>query len=77
MLTTYPEIRNRIYQLARERDLTVEWVELTKGRRKILLYDSKRLRVASADVVLRGYGRRMLAELAGELADVFGEGWLE
>ena len=76
MLATYPEIRDRIYALARRRALRVDWRETTRNNRLLLLYDSRQTVVARARVPLRRMDPEVLAELACQLEDVFGEGWM-
>jgi hypothetical protein len=76
MLATYPEIRDRIYALARKHGFRVDWSETTRTHRLLLLYDSRRTVVARARVPLRRITPGMLPELAYQLEDVFGEGWM-
>jgi hypothetical protein len=76
VLTTYQEIRDRIYQLARERGLRVDWIESTPDNRTLLLYDSGQVLLARARVPLRQVGPLRLGRLASDLEDVFGEGWM-
>jgi hypothetical protein len=76
MLATYPEIRDRIYALARKHALRVDWHETTRNDRLLLLYDSRQVVVARALVPLRHMRPDKLAELAYQLEDVFGEGWM-
>jgi hypothetical protein len=76
MLATYPEIRDRIYALARKHALRVDWLETTREDRLLLLYDSRQVVVARARVPLRHMKPDVLAELAWRLEDVFGEGWM-
>jgi hypothetical protein len=76
VLTTYQEIRDRIYQLARERNLAVVWKESTPRRRYLLLYDSRQIVVARTAVPVRELSPSKLARLASDLAGVFGEGWM-
>ena len=77
MLATYPEIRDRIYMLARKHALRVDWRESTRSDRLLLLYDSRQMVVAQAFVPLRRVKPSALAELAHQLEGVFGEGWME
>jgi hypothetical protein len=77
MLATYPEIRDRIYALARKHALRVDWSETTRSDRLLLLYDSRQMVVARAFVPLRRMKPDALAKLAYQLEDVFGEGWME
>jgi hypothetical protein len=76
MLATYPEIRDRIYALARKHGFRVDWRETTRNSRLLLLYDSRQAVVARARVPLRRMDPDVLAELAYRLEDVFGEGWM-
>jgi hypothetical protein len=76
MLATYPEIRDRIYALARKHGFRVDWCETTRTHRLLLLYDSRQTVVARARVPLRRMNPDVLAELAYQLEDVFGEGWM-
>lgn len=76
MLATYPEIRDRIYALARKHELRVDWRETTRHNRLLLLYDSRQTVVARARVPLQRMNPDVLAELAYQLEDVFGEGWM-
>jgi hypothetical protein len=77
MLATYPEIRDRIYALARKHGFRVDWCETTRSERILLLYDSRQTVVARARVPLRRVKPNVLAKLAYQLEDVFGEGWME
>jgi hypothetical protein len=76
MLATYPEIRDRIYALARKNALRVDWRETTRNSRLLLLYDARQMVVARARVPLRRMDPDVLAELGYQLEDVFGEGWM-
>ena len=64
MRATYPEIRDRIYALARKHGFRVDWRETTRNDRLLLLYDSRQLVVARARVPLRHMKPGKLAELA-------------
>jgi len=46
MLMTYPEIRDRIYKLAREKGLKVYWNEINPARRRVRLFDTGQVEVA-------------------------------
>ena len=76
MLAAYPEIRDRIYALARKNALRVDWRETTRNSRLLLLYDARQIVIARARVPLRRMDPDVLAELAYQLEDVFGEGWM-
>lgn len=77
MLMSYPEIRDRIYVLARQRNLRVDWIEPSRLYRELLLYDSGQALVARATVPLRNLTQKRLTELSRNLEGVFGEGWME
>jgi hypothetical protein len=77
VLTTYPEIRDRIYELARWHGLRPDWVESTREMRHLLLYDANQIVVARARVPLRRMDADLLARLAGDLEKVFGKDWME
>jgi hypothetical protein len=54
-----------------------EWTgETTPNNRLLLLYDSRQAVVARALVPLRRMNPGVLAELAHQLDDVFGEWWM-
>lgn len=76
MLTTYQEIRDRIYMLARKHDLRVDWIESNRQERRVMLYDSRQTLVASALVRVLNVSPRSRAQLTHELEGVFGEGWM-
>ncbi|WP_093259303.1 hypothetical protein [Thermostaphylospora chromogena] len=76
MLRSYPEIRDRIYVLARERGLRVDWVETTQTVRLLLLYSQDQVVVARATVPVRDITMRALRDLEADLAHVFGKDWL-
>jgi hypothetical protein len=77
VLTAYGEIRDRIYKLARERDLRVDWIETTRLFRLLLLYDQCQIVVARASVPVKGISARALNDLRLDLEDVFGKDWLQ
>jgi hypothetical protein len=77
VLRTYQEIRDRIYQLAREHQLRVDWVESTRSSRILLLHDREQIVVARALVRIRNITVWDLHELQADLAHVFGKDWLE
>lgn len=76
MLVTYQEIRDRIYALARERDLRIDWAETTLLFRLLLLYDPGHVVVARASVPVKGISIRALNDLQADLEHVFGKDWL-
>ncbi|MEU4407485.1 hypothetical protein AB0F88_23420 [Streptosporangium sp. NPDC023963] len=77
MLQTYPEIRDRIYELARRHALRPDWVDAGRTTRSLLLYNSDQVVVARSRVPMRHMDPDLLAALAHDLEDVFGKGWLE
>jgi hypothetical protein len=77
VLTTYPEIRDRIYELARRHSLRPDWVETTRELRYLLLYDANQIVVARTTVPLRRLGPKPLTRLAQDLEAVFGKDWME
>jgi hypothetical protein len=62
VLTTYQELRDRIYQMARQHGLRPDWVESTRSVRLLLLYDGNQVVIARTTVPVR---------------DVFGKEWME
>lgn len=76
MLTTYPEIRDRIYQLARQHGLRVDWTFASRSERRLVLYDAGQVPVARAAVPLRHIKQIQLTALVNSLEGVFGEGWM-
>lgn len=61
----------------RKHGFRVDWCETTPTHRLLLLYDSRQTAVARARVPLRHINPNVLAELAYQLEDVFGEGWMD
>jgi hypothetical protein len=76
VLTTYQEIRDRIYALARAHGLRPDWVESSREMRALLLYDTNQIAVARAMVPLRRLDPDVLARLEHDLEHVFGKGWM-
>ena len=77
MLTTYQEVRDRIYQLARLHGLRPDWAESTRSVRLLLLYDSGQTVVARSTVPVRDITVAKLERLRDDLAPVFGKEWME
>ncbi|MDP9864041.1 MULTISPECIES: hypothetical protein [Streptosporangium] len=77
MLSTYQEIRDRIYELARRHGLRVDWVETTRSVRLLHLLDTDQIVIARATVPVRGVTLEALAHLATDLERVFGRDWME
>lgn len=78
MLTTYQEVRDRIYEMARLYKLRPDWTESTRSVRLLLLYDASQTVVARATVPVRDITAAKLERLRDDLAPVFGRnGWNE
>ena len=77
MLTTYPEIRDRIYKLAREHKLRVDWSETSRAWRTLRLFDARQVEAAKAKVPVRNIQRQDLEQLSWDLQRVFEKGWME
>jgi hypothetical protein len=77
VLTTYQEVRDRIYQLARMHGLRPDWPESTRSVRLLLLYDSAQTVVARSTVPVRDITVAKLERLRDDLALVFGKEWME
>jgi len=77
VLSTYQEIRDRIYQLARQHELSVRWVETTKSVRLVHLVDADEVVVARATVPVRRMDPDLLAQLSSNLEVAFGKDWTE
>jgi hypothetical protein len=77
VLTTYQELRDRIYQMARQHGLRPDWVESTRSVRLLLLYDGNQVVIARTTVPVRDITRAKLDRLRDDLAHVFGKEWME
>jgi hypothetical protein len=77
VLSTYPEIRDRIYQLARQRGLLVTWPEKTRSIQVLHLVTPQQVVVAIATVPVRGITTEALERLARDLERMFGKDWME
>jgi hypothetical protein len=77
VLTTYQELRDRIYALARQHGYRPDWVESTRSMRLLLLYDSSQIVVARTTVSVRDITMAKLKRLRDDLAPVFGKEWME
>jgi hypothetical protein len=77
VLTTYQELRDRIYAMARQHGFRPDWVESTRSVRLLLLYDSPHVVVARTTVPVRDITMAKLDRLREELAPVFGKEWME
>ena len=77
MLTTYQEVRDRIYEMARRHSLRPDWAESTRSVRLLLLYDSSVTVVARATVTVRDITMAKLERLRDDLAPIFGKEWME
>lgn len=76
MLRTYPKIRDRIYELARQHGLRPNWIEHGKSARLLLLYDREQIVAGRALVPVRRLDDDRLADLELALAHLFGKDWL-
>ncbi len=76
-LTTYQELRDHIYALARQYGYRPDWVESTRSVRLLLLYDSDHVVVARTTVPVRDITMAKLDRLREDLAPVFGTEWME
>lgn len=77
MLTTYQELRDRIYERARRYSLRPDWAESTRSVRLLLLYDPSQAVVARTTVPVRDITMSKLERLRDDLAPVFGKEWME
>jgi hypothetical protein len=77
VLTTYQELRDRIYAMARQHGYRPDWVESTRSVRLLLLYDSNHVVVARTTVPVRDITVAKLDRLREDLAPVFGTEWME
>jgi hypothetical protein len=77
VLTTYQELRDRIYAMARQHGYRPDWVESTRSVRLLLLYDRNQIVVARTTVPVRDITMAKLERLRDDLAPVFGEEWME
>jgi hypothetical protein len=77
VLSGYPEIRDRIYELAKDRGLRVDWAETTRTVRLLLLYDQTQIIIARAVVPVRAIRPTQLNDLEHALEHVFGKDWLQ
>jgi len=77
VLTTYQEVRDRIYEMARRHSLRPDWAESTRSVRLLLLYDSSVTVVARATVPVRDITMAKLERLRDDLAPIFGKEWME
>ncbi|GIH28968.1 hypothetical protein Aph01nite_72780 [Acrocarpospora phusangensis] len=77
MLTTYPQIRDRIYELARIHGLRVDWAETSRSVRLVLLYEQTQIVVARGIVPVRDIRATQVNKLEHDLQHVFGKDWLQ
>lgn len=77
MLTTYQEVRDRIYEMARRSNFRPDWAESTRSVRLLLLYDASQTVIARATVPVRDITLGKLERLRDDLAPVFGKEWME
>lgn len=76
MVTSYREVVDRIYTLARLHALSVRWRETTTASRLLLLYDGTEVVVGRSMVPIRNITRAALEDVEHDLEHVFGRGWL-
>ena len=77
MLTTYEELRDRIYQMSRQFGYRPDWIESTRSARMLLLYDGTQVVVARTTVPVRDITTAKLERLRDDLDPVFGREWME
>ena len=77
MLTTYQELRDRVYELSRRCGYRPDWAESTRSMRMLLLYDGDQVVVARTTVPVRDITLAKLDRLRNDLAPVFGKDWME
>ncbi len=77
MLTTYQEVRDRIYEMARRHGLRPDWAESTRSVRLLRLYDSSQAVMARTTVPVRDITMAKLERLRDDLAPIFGKEWME
>jgi hypothetical protein len=77
VLTTYQQLRDRIYQLSRRFGYRPDWVESTRSVRALLLYDGDQVVIARTTVPVRDITMAKLDRLRDDLAPVFGKDWME
>ncbi|MGH3418774.1 MAG: hypothetical protein ACRDOD_04140 [Streptosporangiaceae bacterium] len=77
MLTTYKELRDRIYQMSRQLGYRPDWIESTRSARMLLLYDGNQVVIARTTVPVRDITMAKLERLRDDLAPVFGKEWME
>lgn len=77
MLTTYQQLRDRIYQLSRRFGYRPDLVESTRSVRALLLYDGDQVVIARTTVPVRDITMAKLDRLRDDLAPVFGKDWME
>jgi hypothetical protein len=77
VLTTYKELRDRIYQMSRQLGYRPDWIESTRSVRMLLLYDGNQVVIARTTVPVRDITMAKLERLRDDLAPVFGKEWME
>jgi hypothetical protein len=78
VLTTYQEIRDRIFKLCREHGLRPDFPETTRAGRVLLLWTGEQEVVARSFLpAVADPPPTVLERLRHDLAGVFGEGWME
>jgi len=77
VLTTYQELRDRIYQVSRQFGYRPDWIESTRSTRMLLLYDGTQVVVARTTVPVRDITMAKLERLRDDLIPVFGKERME
>jgi hypothetical protein len=77
VLTTYRELRDRIYQMSRQLGYRPDWIESTRSVRMLLLYDGNQVVIARTTVPVRDITMAKLERLRDDLAPVLGKEWME
>jgi hypothetical protein len=77
VLTTYQELRDRIYLMSRQFGYSPDWIESTRSTRMLLLYDGTQVVVARTTVPVRDVTTAKLERLRDDLSPVFVKEWME
>ncbi|WP_084955461.1 hypothetical protein [Thermoactinospora rubra] len=79
MLSAYPEIRDRIFQLARDKGLRVELAESSPRSSALLLliWDQAHINIGRAILPTRHLNPDVIADLERKLEHIFGKDWLQ
>jgi len=77
VLTTYKELRDRIYQMSRQLGYRPDWIESARSVRMLLLYDGNQVVIARTSVPVRDITLAKLERLRDDLAPVLEKEWVE